>query len=270
MQLEWKTFSTAKSGNQSEENEDACFPEDENNKEVKEFRCALSDGATSTSFSRKWANLLVKTCVLELESNQQNLKAVVKKGQIQWNKSISELDLPWHAVQKTQQGAFSTLLWFRIVQTGYSNKMLGNWQVAAVGDTCFFHIRANKIQASFPFQKSSEINNHPFLLSSIENKNEILWKNGLPQKGKGAFEGGDEFIFMTDALSYWFLSELEQGKSPMEEIRNMIFTGKSNSAKFDEWIVNLRGNNSLKNDDTTLAYLRIQKEEPLIQVKKWM
>lgn len=270
MQLEWKTFSTAKSGNQPEENEDACYPEAGENKEVKEFRCALSDGATSTSFSRKWANLLVRNCVLELESTHQNLKAVVKNGQIQWSKSISELDLPWHAIQKTQQGAFSTLLWFRIVQTGYSNKMLGNWQAAAIGDTCFFHIRANNIQASFPVQKSSEINNHPFLLSSIENKNEILWKNGLPQKGRGAFEGGDEFLFMTDALSYWFLNELEQGKSPLEEIRNQLLISRTKAVKFDEWITGLRRNNSLKNDDSTLAYLRIQKEEPFTQVKRWM
>jgi hypothetical protein len=270
MRLEWKTFTTAKSGNRPDENEDAFYPRGiEPPGDKKEFRCALSDGATSTSFSKKWANLLVQSSGQELTSIQQSLKPVLARGQAEWSRHLQGLDLPWHALEKSQQGAFATLLWFKAAQTGYSNKMLGMWQALAVGDTCFVHLRDTKIQAAFPLQKSSELNNTPFLLSSVDRANETLWKNNLVKKGQGAFEGGDEFLFMTDALAGWFLKELENDHSPMDCIRPILEDNKDGPQKFEDLIRGLRMKNDIKNDDCTLGYLRIGRVETHHQERGW-
>ncbi|MHC1784738.1 MAG: protein phosphatase 2C domain-containing protein [Anaerolineaceae bacterium] len=269
MRLEWVTFTTAKSGNHPDENEDACFPLSGNPGDVKEFRCALTDGATSTSFSKKWARLLAETSVKDLNSTHQSLRPILQRGQIQWSDHLKELDLPWHALEKSQQGAFSTLLWFKAVQTGYSNKTLGMWQALAVGDTCFCQLRNNKIQASFPLQTSSELSNNPFLLSSIESRNETLWKNNILRKAQGAFEGGDEFLFMTDALAGWFLKELEEGCNPMDALKEILADSSGGNNKFESLVRLLRGSGSLKNDDSTLGYLKIQRKGGHMQERGW-
>jgi hypothetical protein len=269
MRLEWKTFTTAKSGNQPDENEDACFPESGAPGEVKEFRCALTDGATSTSFSKKWARVLAETCVMDLNSNHQSLKAILERGQVEWNDHLKELDLPWHAQEKSRQGAFSTLLWFKAFQTGYSNKTLGMWQALAIGDTCFCQLRDMKIQASFPVLSSNELNNNPYLLSSIKDRNETLWKNNILRKGQGAFEGGDEFLFMTDALAGWFLKELEEARSPMDLIASVVSDPSDGARQFESMVRQLRGSGSLKNDDSTLGYLKIHREAGHLQERGW-
>ncbi len=269
MRLEWKTYSTSKSGNQPDENEDACFPESRLSDQLKEFRCAVSDGATSTSFSKIWAQVLVEASARDIRSSSSSLKPLLQKCQTAWNNHLKGLDLPWHALQKTQQGAFSTLLWFKASQTGYSNRTLGVWQALAVGDTCFCHLREGRLQAAFPIQKSCELNNSPFLLSSIDARNDSLWKNKLLRKAQGAFEGGDEFLFMTDALAGWFLQQLEAEKSPLVVLEPVLNDNVEGRKKFDDLIRRLRMSNAIKNDDTTLGYLKIQREETHVQEKGW-
>jgi serine/threonine protein phosphatase PrpC len=62
MKLVWKAFSLCKEGNREEENEDAVYPQLVNGSSLvaDQFSCAMADGATTSSFSKLWANLLVK------------------------------------------------------------------------------------------------------------------------------------------------------------------------------------------------------------------
>lgn len=269
MRLEWRTHTSAKSGNRPDENEDICLPENLLAGEYKEFRCSVADGATSTSFSQKWANILAATTVNGLTSSHQSIKPILSRGQTLWNEYLLTLDLPWHALEKTRQGAFSTLLWFKAVQTGYSNATLGMWQALAVGDSCMCQMRDNKIQASFPVLTSGELGNNPVLLSSVESRNDGVWKNGCLRIGQGAFEGGDEFLFMTDALAGWFLSELEKGASPLDEIRNALTERDVAGRQFETLVRKLRAANAIKNDDTTLGYLKIHREAGRGQEQGW-
>lgn len=269
MRLEWKTFSVSKSGNRPDENEDACFPAPVNTGDTKDFRCALSDGATSTSFSGLWARMICEQAGSELLPGGENLRRVITKSQASWKSAVGSLDLPWHALEKSKQGAFATLLWFRAGQTGYSNRTLGTWQALAAGDTCFFHLREKRLQAAFPVQKSSEMKNNPFLFSSVEGRNDAVWKNNCIRKAQGAFEGGDEFLFMTDALAGWFLQEIEANSSPAGEILDILADPVIAERLFESFIRRLRIAGKIKNDDTTLGYLKIHREEMHLKEKGW-
>jgi hypothetical protein len=269
MRLEWRTYTTAKSGNRPEENEDVCLPASVAPDEGRDFRCVLTDGATSTSFSQHWARILAETSIKQINSCQQGLKPVLQQGASLWQSYLNQLDLPWHALEKTRQGAFSTLLWFKAAQTGYANKTLGVWQALAVGDTCFIQLRDNKIQASFPLLFSESFKEHPFLLSSVEARNERLNNPGNISKAQGAFEGGDEFLFMTDALAGWFLKSMEDGRSPMDWFRPLIGGSNGESSEFDILIRRLRVSGAIKNDDTTLGYLKIHREASRYQERAW-
>jgi hypothetical protein len=269
MRLEWRTYTTAKSGNRPDENEDVCLPRFSEPGNIKEFRCALTDGATSTSFSRQWARILAEAAIRDIHNCHQGIRTVLKNGQALWSEHLKALDLPWHALEKTKQGAFSTLLWFKAAQTGYANKTLGVWQALAVGDSCFCQLRENKIQASFPVIRAEALNNHPVLLASVDSRNDRVYRPENMRTGQGAFEGGDEFLFMTDALTGWFLNELEGGRNPLESLRMIISDPNAGEREFDSMVRRLRSSGAIKNDDTTLGYLKIQREPSRFQERAW-
>src|SRR5271156_5397119 len=110
MRLAAKVFWTPKAGNSEAEYEDAAFwhhVDPEWNAEF--FRFAVADGATQTSFSRLWAQLLVHAyCKGQLLSNK--LHTSLQPLQTRWQGHITNKPLPWFAQEKIRQGAFSTLL----------------------------------------------------------------------------------------------------------------------------------------------------------------
>ena len=109
----------SKYGNRPDENEDAvlCYPSDVGYNQSKGIYCAMTDGATQSSFSQQWASLLVKLLVNKVKRyvpNKDTLRIVTLTAQSEWEKYIKKTDLPWHAQEKIKNGAFSTLLWLSI------------------------------------------------------------------------------------------------------------------------------------------------------------
>jgi hypothetical protein len=58
---------------------------------------------------------------------------------------------------------------------------------------------------------------------------------------------------MTDALSAWFLSEVENGKQPWHHFRD--FDTSDEERSFSQFIETLRDGHAMKNDDVTLVRL---------------
>src|SRR4051794_1946930 len=115
-----------KDGNAQEEYEDAAYPLSFSGTDrEQEFRCAVADGATETSFSGLWANLLVRGYV-----DEEPLEESRKK----WQEAIPTANQPWYVEEKAQAGAYSALV-------GLSVQANGTWSSAAVGDSCLIQIR---------------------------------------------------------------------------------------------------------------------------------
>lgn len=163
------------------------------------------------------------------------------------------MDLPWHAEEKVKQGSFATLLWFRIRKGAQLSG--GPWRVFAIGDSCIVQIRGENIIEKHPIQHSTDFNRDPILISSLQHKNQFLEKTE-PKPKTGKWLSGDDFFLMTDAFAQWFLKTHEDGGNPADEIKLIINDAENSQIKFDQWINQLRTRKLIRNDDTTLLWVK--------------
>ncbi len=155
MRIVGYTLWLPKEGNSIDEYEDAAFPMDTVDLETRSFKCAVADGATETSFSGLWAQLLVSGYVdgTPTEALQER-----------WRSSLDGKILPWYAEEKAQSGAFAALVGLTIEDGDGSAGR--TWEAEAIGDSCLVQVRDKKILAAFPLSKSEQFNSSPLLISS--------------------------------------------------------------------------------------------------------
>ncbi|HDN27997.1 MAG TPA: hypothetical protein ENG03_13080 [Thioploca sp.] len=118
----------------------------------------------------------------------------------------------------------------------------------AIGDSCLFHIRGDKLENGFPIAHSEQFNNRPLLLSSVAAPNENIAQH-LVYKQTLSLQRGDEFYLMTDALACWFLQMSEKKRQPWRTMRSL------KQSDFEQWIAKLRNTKALRNDDVTLLQI---------------
>ena len=237
MQIHFKAFWLQKGGNAGDEYEDAFAPalslKDSESGSYDQFRCAVADGATETSFSGLWAKILVDAFVdqrltrIEMET--------LKTLSAHWKETIAartaRKPLPWYAVEKLEKGAFSSLM-------GLAVHADGSWRAHCVGDSCLFHVRPKQAIRAFPYHTPDEFNNHPALLSTDAT-------NMVDAKvARGRWRDGDYFLLMTDALAHFFLSQ--------RKMRGQIAADALDQQAFEALIQTARGDRICRNDDVTL------------------
>lgn len=210
MKISYRVFWTPKAGLSTDEYEDAFAPDAQfERSDLSEFRCAVADGATETSFSGLWANILCKA-YLEKDFDLEELQ----KG---WLEKVSGKDLPWYAEEKLASGAFATIVGLNL----HEDKNGLSWSVRALGDSCFFQVRDSKLIKSLPLEKWEDFDYTPMLLSTRQASNKgILDKLEYVM---GTCKRGDIFYLMTDAISKWFLrrqTEKEDAVNVLEAIEN--------------------------------------------------
>ena len=240
-----KTFTCSKHGNSSDENEDAFLaPLNSGDSHV---RVAVADGATESSFSREWADLLVSNYdVFQYgDSFNTSLLPAIKKS---WLAKINVDDLPWYAQQKMELGAFASFLGIDI-ELGN-----GNAEIIAVGDSNAFVFRNDELQLAFPVEKSSDFGNTPILISTEPSKNNI--EGHFFMRDRFTVAAGDLVILGTDAISQWILRESEIGNNPEEQIREM-FSKEDCEFVFRKWLDEARENLVIKNDDYTIVLIQL-------------
>ncbi len=254
MKLVWKAFSLCKQGNREEENEDAYYPQLVNGSSLiaDQFSCAMSDGATSSSFSRLWANLLVKE-----SGNSHNLSVdlnqTINAARASWKAALPDNDLPWPTAIKVRQGAFATLMCFHIWQKNGASPLHTlppdhGWTANAVGDTCLFQVVKGKFISTFPFTQAKEFSNTPNLIST-----NVAYARSKAGSLSGKWQRGDHFLIATDALSEWMIRNLESGGLAWA----LVSENLTSLVRFQSWIRYLRRQSLIKNDDTSLICLTV-------------
>ncbi|MDP3450131.1 MAG: hypothetical protein Q8R87_06090 [Anaerolineaceae bacterium] len=254
MKLVWKAFSLCKEGNREEENEDAVYPHLVNGSSLiaDQFSCAMADGATTSSFSKLWANLLVK------ESSQSRAASVdfnqaIIAARASWKAALPDTEVPWPTAIKVRQGAFATLMWFHIWQKNgvYPLNTLPpdhGWTANAVGDTCLFQVVKGKFVSTFPFTQAKDFSNTPDLIST-----NIAYTRSRAGSISGKWQRGDHFLIATDALSEWMIRKLESGTLTWA----LVSENLTSLVRFQTWIRYLRRQSLMKNDDTSLICLTV-------------
>lgn len=256
MKLVWKSFSLCKDGNREDENEDAVSPQLANGIRINgdRFSCAMSDGATASSFSKLWAALLVNEASLSHDM-QKDFFLTINNARMRWKTQLDGNQLTWPAMIKVRQGAFATLLWFHIWhQNGFPfQQTLSNargWTAHAVGDTCLFQVNKGRFIGSYPLTKADQFNNTPDLIST-----NAAYQRITPGKGNfsGEWQKGDHFLISSDALAQWIVRKIETNTMTWP----MVSENLTSLVRYQTWIRSLRRQGQIKNDDTSLISISV-------------
>lgn len=226
-----------KHGNEPEEYEDAAYPNQSGEStDEKTFRCAVADGATETSFSGWWADILVRGFI-----NNEPLSESRKK----WQEKIPSTDMPWYVEEKAQAGAFAALV-------GVTLNEDKTWAAEAAGDSCLMHIRDGKMLLSFPLDSAEAFNNRPSLTCSIATGDSEIERVQIT----GEWQPGDRFLLLTDAIARWALQDGEPAISRLLSLENkdalLALTTEQRALQDDE------GRPRLHNDDVTVMKVEIK------------
>ncbi len=248
-----QAFHTPKRGNVESEYEDAFLPERVFRRDLSEFHCAVADGASESAFSGEWARLLVRGYCRRGMS--------LKRLQRCWLRLVTRRRVPWYLEAKIRRGAYATLVGLSISDSQPAESFGGSWKVAAVGDSCFFHVRADELLTVAPISTSDGFDNSPYLISTDASASFGLEASRLTV-ASGEWQPRDAFYLATDALAQWALAEHEAGRHPWHLFRGLNHTGEpgrsgAGSRSFEEVVAELRENSGLHNDDTTLLRVEV-------------
>jgi serine/threonine protein phosphatase PrpC len=241
MQISFKAFCLQKDGNDFAEYEDAFAPRMIESEDCSEFRCAVADGATETSFSGLWAKILVDAFVNDNWNvfDQQKIRGFSLK----WREEIAQLTkdrpLSWYAEEKLERGAFSSVM-------GLYIKANGQWEAIWVGDSCLFQLRPPRYRKSYPYTNAEQFNNHPALISTNAFDNSKISASRV----RGKWKEGDCFFLMTDALAHSFMLD--------KNLRSKLLANSLNQAIFEETVHTARAAKLCRNDDVSLLKVCIK------------
>ncbi len=229
------TLFEPKSGYGVDEYEDAFWPP---SRESGANRFAVADGATESSYSRGWAELLVEAYGMGLPGNSLGRSLATLRSQ--WRDAHPVAGLPWYAEQKLALGAFAALLGVRVNLLGKERRATA----IAVGDCCLAHLRGEEFCCSFPMTAASDFGLHPELLGSV-----VTDGREVPNFRRRRIRVGsdDRLFLMTDAIAQWFLNERELGNAPWREIEDQAVRD------FKRWVQRCREDRRMHDDDVTLT-----------------
>lgn len=211
------------------------------------LRVAVSDGATESSWSGIWAQLLTESFVageLSIDSPEAFAAAVPALAE-RWKKETEGLldSANQRAVRKRDLGAWATFLGLEVRPAD------GLWRALAVGDTCLMQaIKGESPRlASWPVEKPSDFDTTPPLVSTVEGATPTAKVLG------GKVESGTHLWIATDALSKFLLQwpSILLERERFSEVADGLF----------EMLLPLQGGGVIKMDDLTLASVEFDRDE---------
>ncbi|MHB8899633.1 MAG: protein phosphatase 2C domain-containing protein [Thermoguttaceae bacterium] len=247
MPFQWRAFELAKEPEHPDQNQDAWWLN------AQAGIAAIADGVTSGIFSRQWARLLTREAVENWPEpgDSDRFAAWLAGLRSRWEREIDVSGLAWYQRAKLREGGFATLLWLRLLDNdglleGGGRSRL---EAMAIGDTCLFHVRDDRLLDSFPLDTSGQFDSSPLVLGSVDLKRD----NQLHfERLEAEIAEGDTLVLCTDAVAAWAVSRYEQGQP-------VPWSGYWDMAP-ETWadeVDRLRAESSMRVDDATILLLRV-------------
>lgn len=244
----YKSITVPKFGHSIDENEDNLLEPSKSEIDSDTLvRFAISDGATESSFSKEWSELLVNS-YKDKSFDRDHLLETINGISNTWQLMATDNELPWYAQQKAETGAFATFLGLTI------NREDENFETVAIGDCTLFQVRNDEVVFTFPVTSIEEFGNTPNLIATNQKYQTEFEKTTA--YGSGSIESNDLIIIATDALAAWIFIQIDAGEKPWNHLNNILDNYKQD---FESWLNNKRQANEIKNDDVTLLIVNFDK-----------
>lgn len=216
---------------------------------------ALADGAGSSLYPRKWAEILVQYFCADtdntidqiLTSHQEWLKSPQEEWRQYYLAKLTNPNRPWwQKGSQLKNNGSATFLGLNLPNN--QNAQIQKWQAIAVGDSCLFKLAqdTNNLIA-FPLNNSQDFKSTTPCWSSLSE-----YSSSLPLFTEGCYAKGDIFLLATDALSQWILTDYENRSPEWKKIFQL-----ETMTDFTGIIERLRQKNLIKNDDTTAVLVKV-------------
>jgi hypothetical protein len=251
------TFWTPKAGHTAAEYEDAAWPGPlgDGEREGNRLRLALCDGATESLLAGRWARQLAATFGgASGDSFAPLLTAATSRFEDELRGYLADRrargrPIQWYEEPGLRRGARATLLVTEFEEP--DGDAGGNWEALAVGDSCLFQVRRDRLRVAFPLEQVESFGCVPDLVSS-RGRDVGAARTRLLQ---GRWRPGDVFYLATDALAAWFLRVVDDGGRPWEELDALA---PGDGPAFAGWVGRLRMTRAMKNDDVTLVRVEVR------------
>jgi hypothetical protein len=256
-------------------------PDDEINGQVVAVVC---DGASESLLARDWAGLLAghlaerQSGRIPADASVRRIASAIVSAADAWHEWLGAYlkrredagrPLAWYERPGVERGAYATLLTVALdppatqaqsddvlIKLADAVNTLGNvgwhWHAAALGDTCLFHVRDDRLLRAFPIEDSPAFGMNPPLAASRTADESVLTRHIAV--ADGWCESGDQLYLATDALAAWFLRSAEAGARPWTVLRDFVAGGHE---AFETFVAEERAAGSLRNDDVALVHIDI-------------
>lgn len=194
---------------------------------------AVSDGASESFASRKWARILVARYVRWPLLDEAWLTEAVSAYQ----KCFDRPTMSWSAQAAFDRGSYATLLGLRLGSDGVSILGIGD-SLAVLDDGC-------EIRATFPYSDPDQFRENPLLLSTIHERNAAIRSADFTTHWQ--LDGTSKLFCMTDAIGAWLLSDRPARMARLRALQTR--------AEFVALVEDARADGTMRRDDTTLLVL---------------
>lgn len=234
-------FHTTLSKNISESqlNEDAYAP----HKRGAVERVAISDGASESYNSQLWAKLLVNQYLSDSAIKLDIIDSLIHE----YNSTHDYASMSWSQQAAYERGSFASL-----VGVEYS-KERNDLDLIAVGDSLAVLLDNCKYVLSYPYDKSSQFDQRPTLISTLKKHNTFMMENDFYESHSRCIDlthyEKPILLLMTDALGQWALRKQEQD----EPVWNLLCNIKKTQLK--KLVIDERQQKRMRTDDVTLLVI---------------
>ncbi len=208
-------------------------------------RAAVADGATATAFSGEWAELLVRAYCDAPFMQWSDLLRCCDDAARRWTAVVYGEDRPWHSLMRAKAGGAAAIAGIEVRSPDRT------WTAAALGDSCIFHVRDDRIRAAVPPYGADDFDNHPSLLSTDTARNAGL--ESLFTAVTDTFVSGDRFVLATDAAAQALLV----ADRSADGLRDWIVALTSERETAARFIASSRAVGSLRDDDVAIVVIEV-------------
>lgn len=194
---------------------------------------AVSDGASESFASRRWARELVRRYAQRPIIDEEWLVQAIAF----YNAAFDRANLSWSAQAAFDRGSYATLLGLQLDPSGVS--------ILGIGDSLAVLDDGAEIRATFPYTEPEQFRANPLLLCTIRDRNASILSADFTTYWR--LDGTERLFCMTDAIGAWLLSDRP---ARMARLRAL-----NTRKEFVSLVEESRADGTMRRDDTSLLVI---------------